>query len=284
VKELKSNMFASWNHRGDKFCVGGSSGHVFIGTYNPELHFWVALSQTEEPPLGKPLHKASVLAVRFDPGSGRVVASASADGSVIITSAFSPEIDTDAGRGPFAGVTDEAGEVLFRLKTNVWNNTLAFSPSGSILAFASHDCEMHFAEFTTQSVASKTKPQSKRVVYNGNPILTGSFISENTYIGCGFDNVPLIFKRSANGTWEFKGSLDAGFGKAKEARIGKDAFGGRTVFFDGAHLDANTMMQPKQTLHQNYINDCQPYIKDGSGQVQVLTTCDPNGSINYWNV
>jgi len=34
VKELKSNLFASWNHRGDKFCVGGSSGHVFIGTFN----------------------------------------------------------------------------------------------------------------------------------------------------------------------------------------------------------------------------------------------------------
>ena len=44
------------------------------------------------------------------------------------------------------------------------------------------------------------------------------------------------------------------------------------------------MMQPKETLHQNYINDCQPYVRDGSGNTQVLTTCDPNGSINYWNV
>lgn len=79
--------------------------------------------------------------------------------------------------------------------------------------------------------------------------MTGSFISENTYIGCGFDNAPLIFKRQGNGSWSYEGSLDPGFGKTKESRIGKDAFGGRTVFFDGAHLDANTMMQPKQTLH-----------------------------------
>ena len=99
-----------------------------------------------------------MLAVRFDPGSGRVVASASADGSVLITSAYKEELDTDAGSGPFAGVTDESGEILFRLKTNVWNNTLAFSPSGATLAFASHDCEMHFATFTADSVASKTKP------------------------------------------------------------------------------------------------------------------------------
>ena len=88
VKELKSNLFASWNNRGDKFCVGGSSGHVFIGSFNADLNFWVAISQTEDPPLGKPLHKASVMTVRFDPGSGRVVASASCDGSVVITSAY----------------------------------------------------------------------------------------------------------------------------------------------------------------------------------------------------
>lgn len=232
VKELKSNLSASWNTRGDKFCVGGSSGHVFVGSYNDALNFWVALSQTEEPPLGKPLHKASVLCTRFDPGSGRVVASASADGSVVLTSAFNEDLDHD-GSGPFAGVIDEAGTVLFRLKTNIWNNTLAFSPSGSTLAFASHDCEMHFAEFTAESVSTKTKPQSKRVVYNGNSILTGSFISENTYIGCGHDNAPLIFKRQADGSWKFSGSLDPGFGKFKASRIGSEAFGGRTVFFDG---------------------------------------------------
>ena len=159
VKELKSNLFASWNPRGDKFCVGGSSGHVFVGTHNVDLNFWVAISQTEEPPLGKPLHKASVTTVRFDPGSGRALASASADGTIVITSAYKPEIDDqDAGSGPFAGVVDEIGTILFKMKTNCWNNTLAFSPSGSTLAFASHDCEMHFAEFTSDSVTSKTKP------------------------------------------------------------------------------------------------------------------------------
>ena len=157
VKELKSNLDASWNARGDKFCVGGSSGHVFVGVYNSQLNFWVALSQTEEPPLGKPLHKASVTAVRFDPLSGRVVASSSADGSVLITSAYKEELDTD-GAGPFAGVVEEAGTVMFRLKTSVWNNTLSWSPSGATLAFASHDCEMHFAAFTPESVGSKTKP------------------------------------------------------------------------------------------------------------------------------
>lgn len=248
VKELKANLFASWNHRGDKFCVGGSSGHVFIGTYNDQLNFWVALSQTEEPPLGKPLHRASVTTVRFDPGSGRALASCSADGTVVVSSAYNAEIDND-GTGPFAGVTNEAGEIIFKLKTNVWNNTLSFSPSGSTLAFASHDCEMHFTDFTAEQVASKTKPSMKRVVYPGNPILCGCFISENTYVGCGYDNAPLLFKRQGDGNWTFEGSIDPGFGKKKASRIGSDAFGGRTVFFNDVNLDQNTMMMPKQTLH-----------------------------------
>ena len=160
VKELKANLDASWNKRGDKFCVGASSGHVFVGKYNPDLGFWVALSQTEEPPLGKPLHKASVLSVKFDPGSGRAVASASADGTVIITSAYEPTLDKD-GDGPFAGITVESGEILFRFKSSCWNNTLCFSPSGQTLAFASHDCEMHFIDITAEMVANYTKSKPK---------------------------------------------------------------------------------------------------------------------------
>ena len=79
-------------------------------------------------------------------------------------------------------------------------------------------------------------------MYNGNPILTGSFISENTYVGCGFDNVPLAFKKQADGNWQFSGSLDPGFGRAAASRINNNAFGGRTVFFAEAQLDEGTMM------------------------------------------
>jgi WD40 repeat protein len=34
IKEMKANLDASWNTRGDKFCVGSSSGFVYIGTYS----------------------------------------------------------------------------------------------------------------------------------------------------------------------------------------------------------------------------------------------------------
>ena len=43
----------------------------------------------------------------------------------------------------------------------------------------------------------------------GNPILNGLFIDENTYIGCGYDNAPLVFKKSG-ADWSHFGTLDAG--------------------------------------------------------------------------
>lgn len=42
IKETKSNIDASWNVAGNKFCVGTSSGNVFIGAYDAMAGFWVA--------------------------------------------------------------------------------------------------------------------------------------------------------------------------------------------------------------------------------------------------
>ena len=109
IKELKANLDAQWNYRGDKICVGSSSGHVYVGKFNQEVNFWVILSVTGD----KPHHKGSVNGVRFDPGSGHVVASASVDGKVYLTSCFDKDIDnTSKATGPFAAVNTE-DEVLF---------------------------------------------------------------------------------------------------------------------------------------------------------------------------
>jgi hypothetical protein len=78
IGESKANLDASWNHEGTSFCVGTSSGNVFIGTYSKDSNFWVAHPLNKK----KAAHKASVVCVRFDPLSGRVVASSSLDGSI----------------------------------------------------------------------------------------------------------------------------------------------------------------------------------------------------------
>ena len=97
-------------------------------------------------------------------------------------------------------------------------------------------------------VAAKTKPQTKRVTYVGNPIITGQFISENTYVGCGYDNVPMAFKRGADGEWTHFGSLDPGFGTTRASKIA--SFGNNTALFkDSNSMDAGTLCMPRETQH-----------------------------------
>jgi hypothetical protein len=52
INETKSNIDAAWNTNGNKFCVGGSSGYVFIGIYVEEMELWV----TQAIRFKRPLH------------------------------------------------------------------------------------------------------------------------------------------------------------------------------------------------------------------------------------
>lgn len=129
MNELKGNTDACWNHRGDKFAVGAASGVVHIGSFNDTIGLWVVCMDTH-------LHDGPVVAVRFDPLSGRVVVSASADGTVILSSCYIPELDKDSD-GLFGGFSSPETTILFKFKMGAWVNTVSFSPSGQALIFAS---------------------------------------------------------------------------------------------------------------------------------------------------
>lgn len=77
IKEKIANICSQWNHRGDKYVVGSSSGFIYVGFYNPNNNFWVAYPVNK-----KPSHKATVTAASFDRHTGRVVVSGALDGNV----------------------------------------------------------------------------------------------------------------------------------------------------------------------------------------------------------
>ena len=123
IQEKMANLDASWNKNGDKYCVGSSSGNVYVGRYYADNNFWVAHSVSK-----KPLHKASVVCVKFDSLSGRAVASASLDGSVYITSSYYEDLDQGSTAGPFGNV-NSFGETLLSISSSTWINGLSFSPN-----------------------------------------------------------------------------------------------------------------------------------------------------------
>ena len=185
IKEQRANLDASWNMRGDKYCVGASTGQVYIGKFSADNNFWVA-----HPVNGKkPIHKASVTAVRFDPQSSRVVCSTSLDCTVQITSAYYEELDKGSSAGPYGNITS-FGETLMTITSNGWINSLAFAPSSKNLCYVTHDCELNFVDV---SDPNNKKPKSEKLLHTGNPHFNCVFIDEDKLVACGYDKVPFLY-------------------------------------------------------------------------------------------
>jgi len=79
--------------------------------------------------------------------------------------------------------------------------------------FIAHDCELNFVDVS--KAAQKVKEKPEKVFYKGNPFLNGLFLNPDTFIACGFDKVPFLFKRSS-GAWNFVKYLDEGVNQVKE--------------------------------------------------------------------
>jgi hypothetical protein len=61
--------------------------------------------------------------------------------------------------------------------------------------------------------------------------LTGIFTNETTFIACGFDKVPYVFKQNNKGKWSFQNVLDDGVNQVKQAQIAAGSFEGNKSIF-----------------------------------------------------
>lgn len=225
IGESKANLDASWNSLGTSFCVGSSSGNVYVGTYSESNNFWVAHPLNKK----KAAHKASVVCVRFDPLSGRVVASASLDGTIQINSCCPKDEAGTTKEGPFGSVSSYA-ETLVQIQVNGWVNFIAWSPSSKVVAFGTQDCELNFANVEA-AADGKAKVKPEPLYLRGNPLLSGIFLEENKFVGTGFDKVPYIYEQSGS-EWTQTKVLDTGISKTRKLNITNNKFKDMRVYFN----------------------------------------------------
>jgi hypothetical protein len=170
------------------------------------------------------------------------------------------------------------GENLFSFSVIGWVNFVAFSPDSTTVAYATHDSELNFADVS--KVGGKS--DKSMLLFNGNPLLQGNFVNSTTFIGCGFDKVPLLFKKNG-ASWSFVKHLDEGIKAVKQAAIQKGSFEQSQVFFKRNETQAATklqddvIMREMNTKHENYIN-CAKFVANGSK----LCTSDVNGNFFFW--
>ena len=80
----RAALCARWNKSGTIFGVGSGNKRIFLGYYEPSNKWWTSVTFK--------VHKSSVVAIAFHP-TEHLIASASTDKKIIISSCYVPEAD-----------------------------------------------------------------------------------------------------------------------------------------------------------------------------------------------
>ncbi|KAM0752563.1 WD40 repeat-like protein [Meredithblackwellia eburnea MCA 4105] len=202
----RSATFVRWSPNEQKFAVASGARTIAVCQFDQESDWWVAKH------VKKPL-RTTVLGLDWHPNSV-LLASGSADGVARVFSTFLKGVDSKptptvwGERLPFNTVCGE-----FPSPSGGWVHSVAFSPSGDTLAFASHD--------STITIVYPTSPTSPpQAMYTiplpSLPILSLLFSNEHTIVGAGHDCQPFVFEGDVGG-WNQTRTLDGGLGAGKAA-------------------------------------------------------------------
>ncbi|KAH9950283.1 actin-like protein ARPC3 [Amylocystis lapponica] len=276
-----------WSPNEDKFAVASGARAIAICSFDPEGDWWVSRL------LKKPI-RSTVLSVDWHPNNV-LLAAGSADMKARVFSAYIKDVD----KRPAASVWGEklpfntiCGE--YTSPAGGWVHTVGFSPSGDVLAFASHDSSITIVYPGGPAVYTIKMPML--------PLLALTWTTENSLVAAGHDCQPLVFSGSEAG-WELAGSLDdanankasggarSGFGNASPVgRLNSAAFNTfRNADSRGIRgaSDSPTAASSTEselfTVHQNTITSVRPY--DGvPGNVARVSTSGVDGKLVVWDV
>jgi len=259
-----------WSPREDKFAVASGDRAIAICSFDPENNWWVSKL------LKKPI-RSTVLAVDWHPNNV-LLAAGSADMKARVLSAFIKEIDERPAAGvwgsklPFNTICAE-----FTSPAGGWVHAVAFSPSGDVLAFTSHDSSISVA-YPGGPVHNIRMPTL--------PLVTLTWTSEDSIIAAGHDCQPLVFSGSEAG-WQEIGTLDDGShagSKAAPGPAGRLKAGAFATFHnaDSRGQSSITSADTKlHTIHQNTITSVRPY-EGAPGQVTKVSTTGVDGKLVIW--
>ncbi|KAJ8521637.1 hypothetical protein ONZ45_g1671 [Pleurotus djamor] len=247
-----------WSPKEDKFAVASGARTVAICSFDTENNWWVAKH------LKKPI-RSTVLSVDWHPNNV-LLAAGSADMKARVFSAYIKEVDERpaptvwGSKLPFNTICGE-----YSSPTGGWVHGVAFSPSGDLLAFASHD-------------------SSISIVYPGGPILHHIKIA----------TLPRSRFSGSQEGWQLVGTLDDSKSSAG-ARSGFNSPVGRlnsSAFNTFRDADSRGQMSPGgaggaqdsklMTIHQNTITSVRAFEMVGERVTKVSTT-GVDGNLVIWN-
>jgi actin related protein 2/3 complex subunit 1A/1B len=190
-----------------------------------------------------------VLCVAFHPQNSQILACGSADFKCTVFSVFSSDVDAGPDGSQF-GSPVEFGDTYAEFTSLGWVNAVAWSPSGSVLAFAGHDSSIHFVTF------GDSGPVCRVTRFKDLPLCALYFPSESLLVGGGHDFNPMMFTggSSAGAEWTSLGFLDRK--KADEAKASTSGVAAARALFQNKSTrgqDAGAEGDTLWTKHESCI-------------------------------
>lgn len=251
-----------WSPLENKFAVASGARLISVCYFEEDNDWWVAKH------IKKPI-RSTVLSVRWHP-ENILLAAGCADMKARVFSGFIKGVDQKASNAvwgeklPFGTVCGEFGT-----DSSGWVHSVAFSPSGNVMAFAGHDSTVNIAY----------GPNYPLITINTQnlPIVSLIFTSENTIVGAGHDCVPYFFANRGS-QWGLVDKVDQG--KKRESATGSFAMNKFKQMDTRGQTSTDTELN---TTHQNTITSVRPF--DGNGAVTTkFSTTGVDGKLVIWDL
>jgi actin related protein 2/3 complex subunit 1A/1B len=189
-----ANM-VKWSPNGKKFAVASSAKKVPVCHFEPQQNWWISVMIKK--------HKSSVLCLDWHPNNQLIVTGA-CDFRCRVFCAFMEQVDGTQDNGPFAGKLEEDpdfAELICEFTAKGWVEAVAWSPSGNLLAYASHDSSLTIVDLGQDEVTNQT------IKLQCLPLRDILFVSDTRILAVGYDFLPYVFDCNADG-WYLEGDID----------------------------------------------------------------------------
>jgi actin related protein 2/3 complex subunit 1A/1B len=274
----RAALDCAWSPNGLKFAVASGSKCVPICHFEAEHDWWVSKMIKK--------HKSTVLCVAWHPNS-QIVATGSSDFKCRVFSAFVSDIDKSHDTGPFDKPA-AFGEVYAEYGAYGWIDSVAWSPSGEILAFSGHDSSIQFVNYESGGSGAVAEAMRFREL----PFHKIMFLNESELIGVGHEMNPILWQSKRGAKWSMVKKLDDGNNAAE--KVETEPIGTKKVFSSARALFQNKASKGQdvavaavdklKTLHEACISSISKMSDDTEFEITKFSTVAFDGRLTFWDM
>lgn len=267
-------LCARWSPSEGKFAIGSGAKTVCVCYYEPENNWWVSKHIRKK-------HNSSVVSVAWHPNN-LFLATTSSDMRCRVFSAFIKGVDSDSS--PLEGVDKFGDEILDLDLASGWAHSVSFSPSGSQLAYVSHDSSLHYVRGLAATATGMKSGSSTTLRFSEVPYCCIAWLSETSFVAAGYDCSPVVFEADASGNY-----VPVKLLKAKGAGSGAAA-GNKSSQFSSAFDKFRA--QAERGLQELSVSDTRDPIGPHKNIITTVQVCGPgkistsglDGQVVVWNL